>query len=217
MSGPSKSYWRKSTAPTPIKKTAIGAGGTPVEYLEWDLYEHNHTPDSYVMNSAGVCTSNPGMDAEYFSQGPERGDGGRQGIFYGGNGDPKIKPREFIFQAGQSSSQYGDMRIVLLDNTTENVMNFKIGTHSNNYPYNGDGLVGAWTIVGDTIIFVNEYVVTRVNDLTTAPVYLLKPSGTYELMQPRPIHVENISSDPNWYSLMAVVHSPAFPTPEYYV
>lgn len=141
---------------------------------------------------------------------------GSHGIFHGGTGAPKIKPREHIFTAGQSASQYGDLNIVLVDNITESVRKFETYTHSNNYPYNGDGMIGAWTIVDDLIIFVNDYDVTTVNDLVTAPVYLFKSAGTYELIQPRPINVENISCDLDWFSLSNSIADPAFPPAEFY-
>ena len=221
MSGPSKSYWRKSTAPTPIKKTAIGAGGTPVEYLEWDLYEHNHTPDSYVMNSAGVCTSNPGMDAEYFSQGPERGDGGRQGIFYGGSGDLKIKPREYIFQVA-SHDFTGTCKIVLVDNITSDLTDMQLTTTVPWSSYTGDGIVGAWVMVGEKLVYVSEitdvYTGLTVRDMINAPVYLKdETSGTIiKSVSPKPLYIENIDASPEWVLLTSFTITNVFPAPEYY-
>ena len=240
MAGTDKSYTRKTT-PTITTKTKLDSTGRLVTYREVSLYEHNHTPGSHVMNEQGICTGNADMDTGYYQ--PEQyreqtvtqktatdtigrtityneytdSTSGVQGKFHGGTGSLKIKPRERIFLAGQSNSQIGDMRIVLVDNITENVTIFEVHTHSESYPYNGLGLLGVWTIVNNTIQFVNEHGVSTVNDLITAPVYLYKSSGKYELLQPKPIYVENISSDVNWLSLAGQMGgTSSFPPPEYY-
>lgn len=56
----------------------LTGGISSVEYKEWNLYHYNHAPGSHVMDGDGKCTSNPGMDAEYYTQGPEKGAGGHQ-------------------------------------------------------------------------------------------------------------------------------------------
>jgi hypothetical protein len=78
MAGPSKTYHRKSSPPAPVVRTRLNTSGKPETSLEWDLYEYNHIPGQHVMNSDGVCVENPGMDPEYYAQGPEHGDGGPQ-------------------------------------------------------------------------------------------------------------------------------------------
>lgn len=65
MAGTDKSYIRKTT-PTITTKTKLDSTGRLVTYRELDLYEHNHTPGTHVMNSEGMCTSNPGMDLSYY-------------------------------------------------------------------------------------------------------------------------------------------------------
>ena len=78
MAGTSKSYRRLNTASQPIQKTGTNSYGQLETYLEWDLYQAKYTPGHHVMDSYGMCTSNTGMDAAYYSQGPEHGDGGAQ-------------------------------------------------------------------------------------------------------------------------------------------
>lgn len=87
MAGTSKSYFRKANGGSFVTKTAeshqgVNPDGTPkvvqISYREWDAYTHNHIPGSNVMDTNGVCTSNNGMTAGYYSQGPEHGDGGPQ-------------------------------------------------------------------------------------------------------------------------------------------
>lgn len=78
MAGPSKTYWRKEIQPEPVEKTRINSYGKLETYLEWDLYHVNHTPGSHSMDENGVCQSNPGMDVDYYAQGPEHGFGGAQ-------------------------------------------------------------------------------------------------------------------------------------------
>ena len=78
MAGTSKSYWRLKNPSAPVQKTGINSYGKSETYYEWDLYHYNHAPGSHVMDGDGKCTSNPGMDAEYYTQGPEKGAGGQQ-------------------------------------------------------------------------------------------------------------------------------------------
>lgn len=141
---------------------------------------------------------------------------GSQGIFHGGSGAPKIKPREFILTAGQSVDDVGECKIVLTDNITEHVRGIDINTHHEDYPYTGDGLLGVWTITGTSIVFVNVDYVTTIRDMISAPVYQMKGVDTYELIQPRPLYIENISADPNWFSRMIGMQNPAFPPAEFY-
>jgi hypothetical protein len=78
MAGPSKTYWRKETQPDPVERTNINSFGELETYKEWDVYLYNHDVGQHVMDADGVCITNPGMDAEYFEQGPEKGFGGPQ-------------------------------------------------------------------------------------------------------------------------------------------
>ena len=78
MSGPSKSYHRTNIPPIPVVKTSINSYGNIESYLEWDVYQAKYTPGQHVMDSTGLCTANPGMDAAYYARGPEHGDGGPQ-------------------------------------------------------------------------------------------------------------------------------------------
>lgn len=65
MAGTDKSYIRKAN-PTITTKTRVDSTGKMVTYREVDLYEHNHTPGSHVMDEQGICTSNAGMDIGYY-------------------------------------------------------------------------------------------------------------------------------------------------------
>tara|TARA_R110002051_G_scaffold97730_1_gene167906 strand:+ start:166 stop:663 length:498 start_codon:yes stop_codon:yes gene_type:complete len=56
----------------------LTGGISSVEYLEWDQFQNYHIPGSHVMDLSGMCTSNTGMDAEYYTQGPEHTAGGHQ-------------------------------------------------------------------------------------------------------------------------------------------
>jgi len=61
------------------EKTAIGPGGTPVTYKVYELHQYNPGENYPVIDPVtGICLSRPGMDAEYYEQGPEHGDGGPQ-------------------------------------------------------------------------------------------------------------------------------------------
>lgn len=78
MAGPSRTYWRKDQPHVPVERTRINSYGEPETYLEWDLYLVNHDIDQHVMDVDGVCIANPGMDPDYYAQGPEHGYGGPQ-------------------------------------------------------------------------------------------------------------------------------------------
>lgn len=78
MAGTSKSYRRLSNPPVPVSRVAINSFGQPETYLEWDVYQAKYTPGQHVMDSDGMCTSNLGMDPDYYAPGPEHGDGGPQ-------------------------------------------------------------------------------------------------------------------------------------------
>ena len=60
----------------------INSYGKPETYLEWDVYLVNHEPGQHVMDADGVCIANPGMDPDYYAQGPEHGYGGPQTTDY---------------------------------------------------------------------------------------------------------------------------------------
>ena len=82
MAGPSRTYWRKDQPHVPVERTRINSYGKPETYLEWDLYLVNHEPGQHVMDADGVCIANPGMDPDYYAQGPEHGYGGPQNSDY---------------------------------------------------------------------------------------------------------------------------------------
>lgn len=82
MAGPSRTYWRKDEPPAPVERTRINSYGKPETYLEWDVYLVNHEPGQHVMDADGVCIANPGMDPDYYAQGPEHGYGGPQTTDY---------------------------------------------------------------------------------------------------------------------------------------
>jgi len=84
MSGPSRTYWRRENPPPPVVKTRRNSSGKLETYQEWDNYHVNHVPGQHVMDENGVCTSNPGMDKDYYTHGPEHGFGGPQ-THYGSN------------------------------------------------------------------------------------------------------------------------------------
>lgn len=65
MAGTDKSYIRRAT-PIITTKTRMDSTGRLVTYRELDLYQYNHDPGSHTMDSQGKCTSNPGMDPEYY-------------------------------------------------------------------------------------------------------------------------------------------------------
>jgi len=85
MAGTSKSYWRKTggsgdvNTASSTEKTAIGPGGKPVTYKVYELHQYNPGESYPVIDPVtGICLSRSGMDAEYYEQGPEHGDGGPQ-------------------------------------------------------------------------------------------------------------------------------------------
>jgi hypothetical protein len=104
MAGPSKTYRRKTTTPQPVVRTRINTYGREETYLEWNIYEANHIPGQHVMDEQGMCISNPGMDSDYYIQGPGQvlkstnndvttftyaDPNGKQGTYNGDTGTPK--------------------------------------------------------------------------------------------------------------------------------
>lgn len=99
MAGTSKSYWRKTGGAGDVntasytEKTAIGPGGTPVTYKVYELHQYNPGENYPVIDpDTGICLSRAGMDAEYYEQGPEHGDGGPQVLINSGGGTPPPPP-----------------------------------------------------------------------------------------------------------------------------
>ena len=92
MSGPSRTYWRKENQPEPIEKTRINSYGREETYLEWDVYHVNHRPGLHSMDENGICQSNPGMDPDYYAQGPEHGFGGPQTHYKSNPSIPDVFP-----------------------------------------------------------------------------------------------------------------------------
>ena len=253
MAGTDKSYRRKTTPQPPIVRTAINSFGQPETYLDrHDIYEEVHHPNQYVMDSDGICQSNPGMSSGYYQpsqyreQNPDgtykhyvektainsfgqpetyneftQSTAGRQGIFHGGSGDPKIKPREHIFQVA-SQDFTGTCKIVLVDNITSDLRDMQIVTSVPWSPYTGDGIVGAWVMVGDKLVYVSEatdvYTGLTVRDMINAPVYLKdETSDTItKSVPPKPLYIENIDASPEWVLLTSFTTTNVFSTPEYY-
>jgi hypothetical protein len=189
------------------------------------------------MDEQGICISNPGMDPDYYIQGQkeviENFDGvkysyeyadpsGRQGIFHGGRGDLKIKPREYIFDVADLSER-GSVKLVLTDNITHEIRGFQVAVNAPQAQYVGDGIIGAWLLVGDRIIYVSDVDADyqtglTVGDMINAPVYYKESLGApdVELVQPRPLYIENIDAEPNWVQVYSQFKSTAFSPPEYY-
>ena len=191
-----------------------GNADMDTEYYQPEQYREQNSSGEYIHYVEKTAINSFGQPETYneFTQSTA----GSQGIFHGGSGAPKIKPREYILTVGQSVDDVGECKIVLTDNITEHVRGIDINTHHEDYPYTGDGLLGVWTITGTSIVFVNVDYVTTIRDMISAPVYQMKGVDTYELIQPRPLYIENISADPNWFSRMISMQNSAFPPAEFY-
>ena len=205
------------------------------------------------MDSEGICQSNPGMSSGYYQpsqyreQNPDgtykhyvektainsfgqpetyneftQSTAGRQGIFHGGSGDPKIKPREYIFEVADLNNR-GSIKLVLTDNITHEIRALQVAVNSPQARYVGDGIIGAWLLVGDRIIYVGDVDADyqtglTVSDMINAPVYYKESLGApdVELVQPRPLYIENVDAGLNWVQVYSHFTTNAFPPPEYY-
>ena len=240
MAGPSKTYRRKDTIPSPVRRTRTNSSGREESYLEWDLYQANHTPGQHVMDEQGICVSNPGMDADYYIQGQkeviENFDGvkysyeyadpsGRQGLYTGDTGERKIIPRSHVFMVGEDVDNTGEVRINLTGNITKHVGIFAINEEGDSYV--AGGVVNAWTILqySAKIVFVlapqGSSNRATVDQMIKAPVYLREWTHTHPLSQPvlidpRPITIDNLSAKPEWYQNAINPGSYSFGAAQYY-
>lgn len=240
MAGPSKTYRRKDTIPAPVRRTRTNSSGREESYLEWDLYQANHTPGQHMMGEQGICISNPGMDPDYYIQGQkeviENFDGvkysyeyadpsGRQGLYTGDTGERKIIPRSHVFMVGQDIDNTGRLQINLTGNITKHVIGFIIDYESNSLITGG--VVNAWTILqySARIVFVltpqDSPNRTTVDQMIKAPVYLREltpthPSSQTVLIDPRPITIDNLSAKPEWYQNAINPSSNPFGAAQYY-
>ncbi|NCV20001.1 MAG: hypothetical protein EBW42_14890 [Rhodobacterales bacterium] len=110
----------------------------------------------------------------------------------------------------------------MVDNITSDLTDMQLTTTVPWSSYTGDGIVGAWVMVGEKLVYVSEitdvYTGLTVRDMINAPVYLKdETSGTIiKSVSPKPLYIENIDASPEWVLLTSFTITNVFPAPEYY-